>query len=81
MINQSEMAWSKEYRSEYMKIYRERNKERIRIYKKDYELHRRTEESIKRARAKTDAWREKNADRYNEYQSKYREKQKMEVQV
>lgn len=67
------MAWTKEQRAEYMKSYREANKQRLsdnrRYY---YKLHKEKELSYSNEYIKK--WRADNRDKYNEYQRIYRKR-------
>ena len=85
------MAWTKEYRAEYMKKYREQIKANRRYYYERHKganapssayhaLHKDDIIYKKKNRERVKRWREKNRDKYNAYFREYRKRKALEEQ-
>jgi hypothetical protein len=74
--------WTKEYKSEYMKKWREENKEYIKKYRKKHYQQSRLNGTFRpadkdKAREYQKRWREKHREQYLAHQREYQKKRRM----
>lgn len=77
------MAKSKEERAEYMKQWREKNKDRVKAYRRAYYFRSLANGKYvpppnEKSREVNRRWREKNRERFNEYHRKYQARKRRE---